>query len=76
MKSCQEITENIEKGYIKRLTTKERLSIRMHVMICPPCRQYFKDSATIEKLLTRKFKHPEKYKFSIEEKESLKNKLG
>ena len=76
MKDCQQITEEIEKGYVTRLTTKERLGIRMHVMICPPCRQYFKDSATIEKLLSRKFKQPEKYSFSLEEKESLKKKLG
>lgn len=76
MKGCQQITEEIEKGYVTRLTTKERLGIRMHVMICPPCRQYFKDSATIDKLLARKFKQPKKYKFSLEEKESMKKKLG
>lgn len=75
MKNCQEITEDIEKGYVTRLTTKERIGIRMHVMICPPCRQYFKDSATIENLLARRFKQPKKYQFSLEEKEALKKKL-
>ena len=75
MKKCQEITQDIEKGHMTKLSIKERLEIRVHSILCPPCRQYFKDSATIDNMLKRRFRHPEQYQFSLEEKENMKKNI-
>ena len=76
MKNCEEITMDIEKGHMDGLSTKERLAVKMHIMLCKPCRQYSKDSTLIDSMLKRKYKHPVEYQFSLEEKESLKSKLN
>ena len=72
MKGCQEITELVERSKVSRLSLGERLAIRMHNSICKECRQYFKDSALIDKMLSKKFRDMREYHFSSEEKDKIK----
>lgn len=73
MRGCQEITELVERSKVSRSSIGERLAIRMHNSICKECRQYFKDSALIDKMLSSKrFRDMREYKFSSEEKEKIK----
>lgn len=74
MKSCQEITELMEKRAFKKLSLMERMELRMHRFICKHCKRFFKDSAKIDTLLNRTFRS-KKYQFSKEEKEQMIDKL-
>jgi len=75
MSKCQDITEKIEQGKLSRISVSNKLAIRFHMRICGKCRSYFKDSNTLDRMLTRKFKHLGKYTFTPEEKEKLKKRL-
>ena len=73
MKNCEEITLDIERGHYKKLSVKELVTIKMHLIICKPCHNYKRDSEMIDKLLHEKYKNgAEEYKFSPEEKEAIK----
>lgn len=73
MKGCQEITELVERSKASRLSIGERLAIRTHNSICKACRQYFKDSALIDKMLSsRRFREMREYQFTQDEKEKIK----
>ena len=75
MKTCQEITLDIERGKYVKLSVKEKLAIKMHLFICKPCKGYSHDSKIIDDLLKKKFKDLSKYKFTEEEKIELIRKL-
>lgn len=76
MKTCQEITELIEKTKVTRTSVSEKLAIRTHVAICGHCRTYFKDSKILDRILVKRFRHLGDYKFTEEEKEEMKRKVG
>lgn len=75
MSTCQELTENIEKGNVRKLSIRERIAIRRHLKLCPDCKQYSKDSKILDRLLRLKSKQISEYKFSPEEKAELIKKL-
>ena len=75
MKNCLEITEDIEKGNVQKLSIRERIAIRMHLRLCPNCKHYARDSKILDRLLRLKSKQINNYKFSPEEKEAIINKL-
>ncbi len=75
MRTCQEITEDIEKGNIQKLSVKDKLVIRLHQKICPDCKQYAKDSVILDRLLRHQFKNQKKYKFTSDEKARLRDRL-
>lgn len=73
MKDCQEITELIERSKVERITLGDRLAIGMHKSICRGCRQYFRDSDSLDELMqSKRFRHLSEYTFSDDEKEKLK----
>ncbi|MCR9172675.1 MAG: hypothetical protein NXI10_09300 [bacterium] len=73
MKDCQDITELVERSKIERISVGDRLAIRMHSTICKKCRQYFRDSDVLDKMMqSKRFKHLGEYQFTEEEKEKLK----
>jgi len=72
MKDCQDITELVERSKLERITVKDRLAIRFHKSSCKNCRTYFKDSALMDELLTRKFRHLSEYAVSLRRKRTLK----
>ena len=49
MLSCLKATELIEKRFHVKLSFKERLQLRMHLMMCEKCTRYQKQSAFLEK---------------------------
>ncbi len=76
MKTCQEITLDIERGKYEKLSISEKWAIKMHLIICKPCQDYEKDSALIDRLLRKRFKNLNQYKFTSEEKKELIKQLG
>ena len=75
MKDCQEITSDIEKSKLAKISLGNKLAIRIHLMLCKTCRSFSKDSRIIDKLLSRKFRQQKNYKFSPEEINKLKDDL-
>jgi predicted anti-sigma-YlaC factor YlaD len=75
MKNCQEITEDIEKSNVQKLSIRERLAVRMHLRLCGSCRQYAKDSKILERLLRLRSKKIDQYHFTPEEKAEIISKL-
>ncbi|MBL1280626.1 MAG: hypothetical protein COA33_010150 [Fluviicola sp.] len=74
MRNCEEISNDIERGRYKKLSVKELIAIKMHLLICRPCADYKKDSDLIDLLLQKKYENgAPKYEFSEEEKLNLKN---
>ena len=74
MKTCEEITMDIERGRYEKLSVKELVTIKMHLLMCKPCANFKRDSDLIEELLQKKYKQGEaKYTFSAEEKAAMKN---
>lgn len=71
MKGCQEITELIEKGNITTLSRKDRVAMRLHLMICKLCREFQKDSKILDKAIQKAMKTPTKVTFTPVEKEEL-----
>ncbi|MDB3905838.1 hypothetical protein OAK35_02635 [Crocinitomicaceae bacterium] len=73
MKDCQDITELVERSKIERISLGDRMSIGMHSAICKNCRQFFRDSDTLDEMMqSKRFKHLGEYSFTTEEKEKLK----
>jgi len=76
MKTCQEITLDIERGKYVKLSIKDKLAVKMHLLICKPCQNFSKDSKIIDDLLKKKFSDLSKFEFSEEEKAAMISKLG
>jgi len=76
MKNCQETTMDIERSKYERISGKDRLGLRLHLAMCRACRCYYKDSKKIDHLLEKKFRNLDEYKFSREEKSSLKQRIS
>ncbi|MGY3053019.1 hypothetical protein ACVWYG_001216 [Pedobacter sp. UYEF25] len=54
MLSCKRATELMEKKSFVGLSTKEKISIRLHTSICDGCAIYQKQSLLIDKLLQQR----------------------
>ena len=76
MKTCEEITKDIDQDAFSSLSFKERLAIKVHLLICKPCLEYKEDGDAINVLLARKFKDKTTYSFTDAEKESLRKLIG
>lgn len=74
MRTCQEISELAEKQAFERLTFMERMELRMHKIICPNCKKFFKDSSKLDTILNRSIQSRE-FKFTQEEKQNIIEKL-
>lgn len=75
MIDCQQISELVERSKVERISLAHRLSIRFHHTICKNCRHYFTDSALMDEMLSKRFRHLSEYTFTSEEKERLKKKI-
>lgn len=42
MLSCKEVTRLVSEGYERKLTLGERMSLKMHTMMCIGCTNYTK----------------------------------
>jgi hypothetical protein len=70
MKTCLEITEEIEKGKVVQNSVKEKVAIRLHLILCKKCNQYSKDSLILDRILKRPRPNSQ-YNYTQEEKDDL-----
>lgn len=73
MKSCKEITLTVEKGKITKLSFKEKMQVKIHLMMCKLCRNFAVDSNFLDKLLS--LLKTSNLKLTSEEKERLKTSV-
>lgn len=71
MKKCREITELIEQGREQRLPLKQRIEVKIHLMMCKLCRNFAKDTAFLDHLL-KKIKTIRRPELSSAEKIQIK----
>ena len=55
MKKCRQITELISHKADRPLTGGERLGLRLHLLICPQCREYARQIELVKQAV-KKFK--------------------
>lgn len=48
---CLEVTKKISDSYERNLTLKERIGVQSHLLICPHCRNFNKNCATLSQLM-------------------------
>ena len=72
MFSCKKATELIEKRLVTRLSSIEKIQLKMHTVMCKRCTSYEKQSEIIEKSLKDIHQHKGKsLKLPAEKKEEL-----
>ena len=49
MRSCRDISALVSQGLDKKLSLRERFSVRLHVMMCARCRNFQKQTQFIRK---------------------------
>lgn len=73
MRTCQEITEAIEKQEITGVSVSDKVLMRMHFLYCKSCRRYQKDSKILDRMLRlNRVQQPEEH-FTKKEIEKIKN---
>jgi len=40
MMNCKQATQLLSKKMDRKLTSKEKLTLKMHIMMCPACRKF------------------------------------
>ncbi len=55
MLGCAKATELIDKMSFDRLTSKEKIQLRLHLMFCKFCSRYQKQSPWLNKVLSKVF---------------------
>jgi hypothetical protein len=73
--TCKTASEFIEKRKNNSMTLKERVQLKIHLLICKVCRYYEKQSAIIDKLLHLKSKQQAETKHTDKEIEELKENI-
>lgn len=73
--TCKTASEYIEKRKNNSLTLKERMQLKVHLLICKVCRYYDEQSAIIDKLLQLKSKQQAETKHTDKEIEELKENI-
>jgi predicted anti-sigma-YlaC factor YlaD len=74
MKSCKDITLLVEKGKITKLSFKEKMHVKFHLMMCKLCRNFAVDSDFLDRILANL--KPSSLKLTPEEKEKLKSSVS
>jgi len=76
MLSCKKATELIEKRLVTKLTTVEKIQLKMHTTVCSNCTTYENQSDIIEKCIA-KIHQPDtkQMKLSSKRKEQILKQL-
>ena len=53
MKKCRQITALISQRADRPLTRSERLALRLHLMICPHCREYARQIELVQQAVKK-----------------------
>ncbi len=76
MLSCKKATELIEKRLITKLSTIEKIQLKMHTAVCSQCSAYETQSEIIEKSIAEIHQPTKKtLKLSTERKEQILKQL-
>lgn len=76
MLSCKKATELIEKRLVTKLSSIEKVQLKMHTAVCSQCSTYEKQSDIIEKRIAEIHQpNNELLKLSSEKKEQILNQL-
>lgn len=75
MRNCSQITQEIEKLNFVKVSFWTKLEIKFHMLMCKACRNYLKDSKSLDRFL---HKRQEKIiaKYSTAEKKALVEQLN
>ena len=73
MKACEKATFLKEKATISKLTLLEKISMRLHFIMCKPCKKYADDSDQINTFLKN---HPQDKEYPEEYKQEIKEKVA
>jgi hypothetical protein len=74
--SCEKTSFLIEKRELSKLSFREKISMRIHLLWCKLCKKYESDSKVLGKILKALHKHEPHEHLSQSEKEELKKKLA
>lgn len=74
--SCQKASYIIEKREVSKISLREKISLKFHLMICALCRRYESDSKILGRILKSLHKKESSTHLSSEDKEALKRKLA
>jgi len=79
--SCEKTSFLVEKSELSKLSLKEKLSMRIHLLWCGLCKKYRSDSKMLGKILKALHKQDDStlhahVHLSATEKEALKQKLA
>ena len=55
MRSCREIAQLISEGLDRRLTPRQRLAVRFHLLMCGACRVARRQVEALDRLLRLRF---------------------
>ena len=76
MLSCKKATELIEKRLVTKLSSIEKVQLKMHTAVCNQCSTYEKQSDIIEKSIAKIYQsNNELLKLSSEKKEQILKQL-
>ncbi len=75
MKNCREITELIERGSEERLPLRQRIEVKVHLMMCKLCRNFAKDTAFLDRLL-KKIDNFQQTQLTPSEKKQIKREVN
>ena len=53
MINCEETAYLADKSGLEKISFLEKLNLKMHVFICKTCRNYFKDSKSLNKIFNQ-----------------------
>ena len=70
--SCVKANEIIEKKFEMKLSTKERILLKIHNVLCPPCAHYEKHSHMLEECIKNNIASPNP---KIEDVDKLKAEI-
>lgn len=51
MLNCKKITELISLEYEQPLTLKQKIELKLHLMMCPRCRGFARNSEKVEQMM-------------------------
>lgn len=51
IKNCQKMTELASLSYEKPLTLSQKVTLNLHLMMCPQCRQFDKNNQVLKRMI-------------------------
>ncbi len=75
MLTCKEVSQLASKAQDEPLTLKERLQLRIHLLICSLCARYVKQLHFLKKAIQRLDEHQNNIQLSAQSRHRIKTSL-